>query len=140
MTLVLLVTLLLHVTFSSFNDIINCFLSGLRAEDSPTWHYQMTNSSLCWKVGKSLLCNDKMWLLNSKVIVLNKNVTTNYTHRMDFNSRNCSLCVHKLSKRDSGLYKLLVVENDYKTKEETHKLLVEGKSFIFSCCMGLLGF
>lgn len=73
-----------------------------------------------------------MWTFNKTLIVLNKKVTSNYTDKVDYNPSNLSLCVNKLSEKDSGIYEISIsVCKDSTLSKETHILLVQGKFFVF---------
>lgn len=90
----------------------------------------MKDSSLCLQVGKSPPRKDIIWTFNKTLIVLDKEVTANYTDKVDYYPSSLSLCVNKLSETDSGIYEIVVSQGGI-LSTETHILLVQGKSFVF---------
>lgn len=54
----------------------------------------------------------------------------NYKHRVDYDEKNLQLCLHKVSQRDSGIYKLSTYQNE-KVVEKFFHLVVQGE-FLFS--------
>lgn len=65
------------------------------------------------------------------MVVLYNNVIGENADRMDYNTRNCSLCMNKLNATDNGMHEMIVVYNKQDTFSKAIILFVEGKSFIF---------
>nr|XP_020495968.2 uncharacterized protein LOC109988725 [Labrus bergylta] len=105
--------------------LLSCvIIAGIAADGPPKMHYRVKNSSLCLQVGKSATL-DVQWSYYDKVIVFQKSVTPNYTDKVDYNASNHALCLKKLTEKDSGDYKALIVDSKYKKSTETNRLIVQ---------------
>lgn len=113
----------LYSVFSSIH-----FLSGNTAESVLTRHYRLKNDFLCIQVSATAPCSYSLWTFNSTVIVNDKEVTPNFTAKVDYNPGNLSLCISKLTEADSGIYEAVVVCKSKKVTDQ-HILLVQGTSF-----------
>ena len=60
------------------------------------------------------------------MIVYNKEVTENYTDKVDYNPENLSLCVNKLTETDSGIYQVYFFDGG-SLSNSNHELLVQGE-------------
>ncbi|XP_037614147.1 uncharacterized protein LOC119481368 [Sebastes umbrosus] len=105
--------------------LLSCWIiAGITAEDLPPRHYQ-ENNSLCLKVRNSPPYPDSWWSFNeTKIIVRNRNITSKYADKVEYNSKDHSLCIKKLTEADAGIYtfKFFISEG---LKTETHRLIFE---------------
>ena len=111
-----------------------CFLPGITAEespaeDSPTRHYRLKNSSFCLRLGNSSQFKNIVWTFNNEVIVLNQEVNS-HKDTMEYNPSDTSLCINNVTETDSGTYKISFVNSQNKYSTKTHVLMVEGKFYI----------
>ncbi|XP_051285388.1 uncharacterized protein LOC127379618 [Dicentrarchus labrax] len=105
--------------------LLSCWIiAGITAEE-PTRHYRLKNSSLCLQIGKSPPYEDIRWRFNNTAVVLRNNVTPNFKNKVDYNLRNHSLCINKLTEMDSGTYEVVITDPEFAESTETHKLIVE---------------
>ncbi|XP_073331341.1 uncharacterized protein [Pagrus major] len=103
--------------------LLSCWIiAGITAEDSPTRHYRLKNSSFCLRFGNS--SQDVMWTFNKHLIVLNKKVKTN-KDRMEYNPSDISLCINNVNEMDSGIYEIIFINSLDKQSTTTHMLTVE---------------
>ncbi|XP_070786304.1 uncharacterized protein [Enoplosus armatus] len=106
--------------------LLSCWIiAGITAEGPPTRHYRVKNSSLCLHVGKPPgYLPPTTWLFNEKVIVVNEDISPNYTDKVVYNPKNLSLCINQLTERDSGIYKVTIIVK-FVQRTESHRLIVE---------------
>ncbi|XP_034532102.1 uncharacterized protein LOC117807137 isoform X2 [Notolabrus celidotus] len=109
--------------------LLSClFIAGFKAEDLSTMHYRAKGSSSCFEVRKSPPFVDVRWSnnpINKRFIVLYGKITPSYKGRFDYNPNNHSLCIHKLTEADSGIYEVSLIHLDYNGSTETNKLVVQ---------------
>lgn len=95
---------------------------------APTQHYRRKNASFCVEVGDAPPYDIRLAFENN--LVVNSNITIDaYKHRVNYGEKNRELCLHNLSKSDSGIYKLSVVKNGKVDDQEFH-LVVQGECFL----------
>lgn len=91
-------------------------------------HYRLKNDSLCLQVSEPA-GSDVNWSFNkTKLIVYKKVVTSSFVNKVDYKPQNNSLCINKLTNKDSGIYTISVINLDL-LKTHTHRLQVQGKRF-----------
>lgn len=95
-----------------------------------TTHRRVKNSSLCLRVGNPEQCDDLMWTFNDTLIVVNKQLKSNDTRRVDYKSSSHSMCINGLTESDAGIYIIYNMCGNKKVTE-THILHVLGKSSVF---------
>lgn len=91
-------------------------------------HYRLKNDSLCLQVSMPAKGYDTWSFNQTKVIVHNKVVEDSFINKVDYNQENNSLCINKLTNKDSGIYSILVVHLGNMITY-THRLEVQGKCF-----------
>ncbi|XP_060887094.1 uncharacterized protein LOC132958359 [Labrus mixtus] len=105
--------------------LLSCvIIAGMAADGPPKTHYRVKNSSICLQVGKSATLNVE-WSYYDKLIVFQNIITPNYTDKVDYNPSNHTLCLKKLTEKDSGEYKALIVDSKYEKSTETNHLIVQ---------------
>ncbi|XP_059211544.1 uncharacterized protein LOC131990162 [Centropristis striata] len=102
-----------------------CIIAGVTAKDAPTMHYRLKNSSLCLLVAETPPYHSATWKFHDRVIIFSNQTTPIYRDKVDYNPKNSSLCIHKLTDTDSGIYTFSFINSQYHASTETHRLIVE---------------